>query len=81
MAPQKSRKGLTAETNGGAQNVYLPQIDEGEIGEESPVQNKRRKVPTKAEDENEIEVEQEEHKNQVDERDHTKSINYNRQTE
>jgi hypothetical protein len=51
------------------------------MGEESPVQNKRRKVSVKPIDEDEIEVDQEEHKNEVDEKDHSKSVNYNRQTE
>ena len=40
-------KGPARETSGGAQNVYLPQIDEGEMGEESPVQKNKRKVMAK----------------------------------
>ncbi len=51
------------------------------MGEESPVQNKRRNVPVKQIDEDEIEVDQEEQKNEVDEKDHSKSVNHYRQTE
>lgn len=51
------------------------------MGEESPVQNNRRKVPAKQNDENEIEVDMEEHKNEVDERNLKNSVNHNRQTE
>ena len=73
MGFKKPSKRLTAENTGGVQNVYLPKIDdEGDMGEESPVQNIRRKVLGKQNDQNEIEFEQEEHKNQVDEKDHTK---------
>jgi len=51
------------------------------MGEESHVQNNRRKVPAKQNDENEIEVDMEEHKNEVDERNLKNSVNHNRQTE
>ena len=49
--------------------------------DDSPVQKNRRKVPIKPIDEDEIEVDQEEHKNEDDVKDHSKSINHIRQSE
>jgi hypothetical protein len=49
--------------------------------DDSPVQKNRRKVPMKPIDEDEIEVDQEEHKNEDDMKDHSKSINHIRQSE
>ena len=85
LAPSSTKspttKGGLADVNGAAQNVYLPQIDEGEMVDDSPVQKNRRKVPMKPIDEDEIEVDQEEQKNEDDVKDHSKSINHIRQSE
>jgi hypothetical protein len=56
--------------------VYLPPIDEGEMGDDSPVQNRRKLgAPKTGGNDNDIEIEQEEQKNE-DEKDRERCINH-----
>ena len=62
--------------------MYLPPIEEGDLGDDSPVQNRRKFQTGNAGGfDNDIEIEQEEQKNEYDDDDRSRSVNHHRMTE